>query len=1121
MTATSYQLNGQDVSAETFTAQACNPAHSVVVEACAGSGKTWLLVARMLRLLLQGAAANEILAITFTRLAAQEMRERLDGLLRELALCSDAQARQLLLERGVAEADLSWALPKARQLYARLLGSSQNLTIDTFHSWFGRLLKLAPLASGIPHGYELQEQAGEIEKAAYQDFMRLQAKPEHLDWHQALCLLINELGDSNCRNLLFAFLSKRAEWQVCQLGLFDGKPEQWLQELCGADAESDARLQIYTDQYLRQRLLLLAKILAEGSVPNQKNAALIATAYSMEPSVDGFEQAYAGLFNKQGEARSHSFTGKALLQAIAKHWPGGDPEAFRSECEAVTEQLQQLKKRAAEKQVLEINQALFICGQALLDCYQRRKQALRVLDFTDLEWLTFRLLQDQELANFLHMRLDARYKHILLDEFQDTNPLQWAIVRSWLAAYSDGQLSPSVFVVGDPKQSIYRFRRAEPRVFAAAQQMLAAQGAQILRTSQTRRNAQAIIATLNQAMAANPLYQAQGTASSLQGMVASLALIPRNPAAENAPVSAAAEVSPESDGEPVNLPFAIRNPLQQALLEQENQQRYAEGQQVARALLQLRQQAAQAGQSNWHWREVMLLVRRRTHLAAYEQALREAGIPYVSSRRGGLLETLEVSDMMALMNFLLTPADNFSLAHVLKSAIFGASDEELKLLAATAKSNRQNWWLCLQQVSATNSASACLQRAWRLLAQWREAAQKLSPHDLLDQIYHQGDVLVRYAQALPASQRAQTLGNLEAFLSLALNCDGGRYPSLTKFIHELEKLQSGRENESPDESLQSAGVDAVQILTIHAAKGLEANIVVLLDANHSDAKAEHAGILCLWPLEQNEQAHFSAFWKKEARGLAREAFFAKEEQLARQENWNLLYVAATRARQVLLLSGVEARSEADSWYQLLQPFAPAFNWQETTATDVSADLAESKFSLNAFLASDLALESSHESVSDEQQEGIALHGLLQRLTHAGAAWPIVVPTPAYIATWVHCSLSVAAKIAAQAQLILNQPELRRFFDAHSYQKARNEISVSFAGEVLRLDRVVWFEDEIWILDYKRTVQASNLSEYRQQLARYRQAIMEIYRDKPVFCCLITANAELFQVNFEQKPELLV
>ncbi|MDP9108199.1 MAG: UvrD-helicase domain-containing protein, partial [Pseudomonadota bacterium] len=147
------EIDGVPVTAPTFVACACDPARSVVVEACAGSGKTWLLVARMLRLLLAGSAPSELLAITFTRKAAQEMRARLMALLRELALQPDHVVAELLRERGVAPHELEGAMVRARGLLDRVLASAQPLSIDTFHSWFARLIQLAPLASGVPHGY--------------------------------------------------------------------------------------------------------------------------------------------------------------------------------------------------------------------------------------------------------------------------------------------------------------------------------------------------------------------------------------------------------------------------------------------------------------------------------------------------------------------------------------------------------------------------------------------------------------------------------------------------------------------------------------------------------------------------------------------------------------------------------------------------------------------------------------------------------------------------------------------------------------------------------------------------------------------------------------------------------
>ena len=204
----SYQINSKDASDRQFIATACEPRNSVVVEACAGSGKTWLLVARMLRLLLAGAEPAELLAITFTRKAAQEMRQRLLELLQQLALLPDEQVSELLQERGIRTTELQDTLPRARALYEKVLSSPQALTLDTFHSWFARLIQIAPLNSGVPTGYALTEATGSLQREAYRQLMQFVADEKNGTVKQALLFLYEELGDTNTQRLLNAFLDK-------------------------------------------------------------------------------------------------------------------------------------------------------------------------------------------------------------------------------------------------------------------------------------------------------------------------------------------------------------------------------------------------------------------------------------------------------------------------------------------------------------------------------------------------------------------------------------------------------------------------------------------------------------------------------------------------------------------------------------------------------------------------------------------------------------------------------------------------------------------------------------------------------------------------------------------------
>jgi len=1092
-----YEVDGETVDAQRFTEAACDPGRSVVVEACAGSGKTWLLVARMLRLLLTGTAPSELLAITFTRKAAQEMRERLMELLRELALKPDAEVRALLLERGVAETDLPSLLPLARGLYERVLSSPHSLAIDTFHSWFARLLQIAPLASGVPHGYTLTEASGELQRETYSRFMQDLNDAVHKDTRNALEKLYQLAGDWNARKLLDAFVSKRAEWWAANQGE-DGAPLAWLRALCGADAEIDARLTLWDDARLVVRIQAIASLLGQGTATNQKRANAIEIALSAGAAIEHFDALCHQLFDGNGEARKNLKT-KDLTKALDHHFGIDGGAVFDDEFGLIGDMLKQLQRRSVEPLVLDLNQALFKVGAAYLERYQAVKAERRVFDFADLEWQAYRLLTNDQHAAYLHSRLDARYKHILLDEFQDTNPLQWSVVRAWLDAYGDDGGQPSVFIVGDPKQSIYRFRRAEPRVFIAARDLLKAQGAAVLRTNQTRRNGSAIVALLNTSLAANPIFSPQTTLAAAAGAVWRLPLIRSAP---DAPVEAAG--------------FTLRDPLTAPREEEEDARRLDEGRAVAQAILRAQQDRAQRNGGASRWSDVLLLVKKRAHLTAYERALREAGIPFVSDKRGGLLESLEVADLIALLTFLITPGDNRALAHVLKSPVIGATDDDLIALAARAESG---WWsrLC---AAAREGASAPLQRAARLLASWLDAAPHLPVHDLLDLILHQGQLIARYAQCAAPLGRAQAIGNIESFIELALNLDAGRYPSLPKFIDALRTLQQGSDNDAPDEANIDAAADAVRILTIHGAKGLEAPIVVLLDANHSKPANDDTGILCDWPQDQAAPTHFSAFGRKAERGAARDHLFVEEERFKAQEDWNLLYVAATRAKELLIVSGVAGLRNAqpggiveDSWYARLQaaPEVECDGSAHTSATAIEPDFALPIFELLPLPALQApSPEPAPSSRSDAIAEGIALHALLERLTQAHV-WPIRAPDAATIARWLPCSLAMAVIVREQALAILSQPALERFYNPARYRIARNEMDIVAADQLFRLDRIVVFDDEVWILDYKRNVLDSERAAYAIQLAQYRSAGQSVFAGKNMKSALITADGRLWEI----------
>ena len=1090
--ADAYLVNGAPATAAVFTQVACDPRRSVVVEACAGSGKTWLLVARMLRLLLAGAAPSELLAITFTRKAAQEMRDRLLQLLQQLALQPDAQVRQLLSERGIDAAELDRLVPIARGLFDQVLSSAQPLSIDTFHSWFARLLRLAPLASGVPPGFALTDSSDALLADAYRRFLQQFNEPVHESTRTALQRLYELVGDWNAKRLLDAFVSQRAEWWAASQ---QGAPITWLQDLCGDDGVIDARLGLWQDHALIARLQQIASLLGQGTKTNQQRALVIEAALSAVPSVDNFTELLLAFCDDKGDPRGNSHRKGTLLTVLTKALGEEGADLFEREFIALGAALLALQRRSSEATVLALNTALFAVGSAYLDCYQALKAEQRVMDFADLEWQAYRLLNDPLQAAYLQARLDARYRHILLDEFQDTNPLQWCIVRAWLDSYGADAAAPSVFIVGDPKQSIYRFRRAEPRVFAAAQALLAARGAALLQTNQTRRNATEIVAAVNQTFSPNPRFNLQTTVAAAAGVVWRLPLIQ---AAETAAVA--------------TNRIVLRDSLTSALEEDEDARRLDEGRALALALQQARAMLSTDDGSVLRWSEVLLLVKKRAHLSAYETALREAGIPFASDKRGGLLSALEIADLIALLTFLMAPGDNHALAHVLKSPIIGVDDNFLILLAQRSEAD---WWQRLRALNQMETGQWHTAIGW--LAHWLELAPHLPVHDLLDRILHEGRLVARYAASVPALMRAQVIGNLEAFTALALNLDAGRYPSLPKFIDALRALQDTGPTDAPDEARIDAALDAVRIMTIHSAKGLEASIVVLLDTNHSAAARDDLGILCEWPQQAAGPTHFSAFGRTAERGVARDALFAEEKQLREQEDWNLLYVAMTRAKRVLIISGVgDKRSSLpdglteDSWYQRLlrtDEFQVAQNIHPVTHP-VAVDFDWPVFEPIAMPPPVVQLPAENGA---EIEEGICLHALMERLTEAGD-WPASIPDVATIVRWLGCAPARAVIVRQQAETILTAPALSGFFNPQNYQFARNEMALFHDGELLRLDRLVQRHDALWILDYKRNLFDNERAAYAEQLAGYRRALRAVYPDQPIRTALVTVDGKLWEFS---------
>ncbi len=1127
-TAYSYTHNDTPVSHADFIACALHPAHSVAVEACAGSGKTWLLVGRLLRLLLAGAAPGSILAITFTRKAAQEMQARLFSLLQTLATAHEDEVLRHLTERGLSLEEAQTHLPTARGLYETVLMAQPSLKIQTFHAWFWDILKRTPWRweqranEVVSAQATLLEQTERLQREAWLGFLQRANTDPHL--RRAYLQLREQLG-SDPKKMLACLLHQRAEWwafaEQALSTQADMSPSEAALSLWSDMPDTDPRTDWVNPTVLEARAIIARSVPAHAKVSATIRNFQTLCAAPANNGLTHYQAFYKSVLTEKGTIRTH------LMSDVQLKLIGAAQDDYLQALNTLAAHLQTLESRYLDWCAWQLNRAAWPCALAWLEEYQQRKVQQQAVDFSDIEWQTQRWLADETTCTYLQMRLDARYHHLLFDEFQDTNPFQWGIVQSWLNGYGGDTQRPSVFMVGDPKQSIYRFRRADPRLFASARAWLQQHfDAQILRTNHTWRNAGSIVDCVNAIFSALP--EAQRPQDFAPQTTEHTRLTGLHGVYYHPLMAEADSTTTTTDAPPL-----LRNPLKSALRDEQDQRRSDEAASLVRLIQQVLphlQVPSASGHRAAHYGDVMILVRRRTHLQMYEQALLAAGVPYVSVRRGGLLDTPEASDLCALLRFLSDPHDNLALAQTLCSPLFapaltrayGSVENALNHLAATRSAT---WWQALRTLAQTpGSARTEWQTLMAQLDDWQQHAGRWPVHDVLDRIYHQGQVLAAYTARTPARRLYQVQANLREFLSLSLNLEGGRYVSLQRFLEELQDLRDVSEQESPDEAIVATpSGEAVRLLTVHAAKGLEAPLVVLPDTNSFNNERGNV-LLFDWPTDQRAPRQISFVGSASKLGPTRQAVWEQERQLAEREEQNLLYVALTRAQQLLLVTGTHngKKSSRPTWYDQISAHArstdelpavahtnPAVPTAATTALREYDDLALPTPHNTDLENQDLVRARMSNTASVSQQLGTAWHGVLQRVRYADQAAQVL---PAVLPRF-HLPPSLQTQVQNAVERVLAAPALAAFFRRQALRLETELDIINADGTLKRLDRLVELPDAYWLLDYKWQVTPEQRDAYAEQVRDYVKTLRPLLAAKPWRLGLITAQGELIEIDY--------
>ena len=1109
-------------------AKAGNPDYSIWVEANAGSGKTYVLTSRVLRLLLAGVAPQSILCLTYTKAAAAEMRKRVGAKLAEWALADDASLREELRKLTGLEPTAKQA-GEARTLFAKALETPGGLRILTIHAFCEAVLHRFPIEAGVPFDFAVIEEDR-------QEALLLNARESVLAEglrgganSAAVETLFGLLSDDSITKAIAAALSQGASLKPVLADIVGAKAR--LRALVGNPVADAAQLQAaMVDQTLLDPATLRRVVETLGGNPegNTRCADLLARLDPDHPHAEGLRAAF---FTGKGDPRARLMVKKEV-------------EAHPDLLDLLTaeqERLIALDRELNAALMLERSEAVLDVVAAIAARYEDEKRRHALLDFDDLIEKLGDLLADPGLGPWVQYKLDAGIDHILVDESQDTNEQQWRVVRALAGDFfsGDGAVTRprSVFAVGDQKQSIYSFQGAQPALFGLTGKELARQ-AKLAEKDFEHVKLHTSFRTLKGILDAVDLVCDR---ADIQSALLADEKILHQPA--RIQPGGTVTLWPPVQDEKIEREASLW-PTEAVEAEQSAQRTVAL--RIADAIRRWIDEGRVLGGRNRAVSadDVLILVQKRgPFFQEIIRALRAKGLPTPGADRLAVTGHIAVLDLLALIDVLLNPADDLQLAALLRSPLFDLTDDDLYAIAQP-RADKQPLWSAL---FASDRPAARL--AAEQLGRWRAALDMERPFEFLSGVLYAEGGLRRFHARLGM----EVDDVLSELLELALAHEQGAQPSLQGFAVEMRR----RAVTIKRELAESGG--GVRVMTVHGAKGLEAPIVILADATSKPSSKQTSKLVYVLDKAPGPLLIHASAKAQHVPGTADER--DRIDATLAEEYWRRLYVAMTRAEDELYVTGpLSAASKAETqlsgtWYEaiemglgaLAQPVLgedgaeQARVYPASAAPDFVPKAAASAVSAPAVVLDPVpmpvqvkvirpssagetasrgaVLETQAEAARDAEaarREGLALHALLQHLGRVKRDdWPQVAPRALdmLLPDFPH----LHERVAGKAISILSRPEHDALFGPKSRAELLFRVAVQQNGKPVwlsgRLDRVVVDDSGVLVVDYKSDAQVPEgatdvKGNYLTQLGLYALVAGQLFPGRPVRAAILWTELEL-------------
>ena len=900
--------------------QASDPSHSAWVSANAGSGKTYVLSRRVVRLLLDGTDPSRILCLTFTKAAAGEMSNRVFEILGSWVAMSD-EVLATELETMEGETPSATKLNRARTLFARALETPGGLKIQTIHAFCEALLHQFPLEANIPGNFSVMDDPTQkhlMEDAYRAIILDADQNPQGETGH-AFARIMEAGTDTAIEKAIADIVSNRD-------GIID-----WIKSHGGVEAAMKSSRQVFGFKDDDRAADFVGAAVSESGFEKIDCVGLADLCATLkEPTAQGFGdklRAYA-----QAQSNDEKFdilcnialTKSGSPRSLSKFPPKSVVDVMPTIRDVIADDADRLiaaRNRINLLLVIEATSSLMVLAQGMIETYQRSKRLRGLLDFDDLVSRTADLLSASDARAWVLYKLDLGIDHILLDEAQDTSPRQWQVISSLVDEFFSGESARkterTLFAVGDEKQSIYSFQGAVPESFALQKRKFDRQAEDVKKTFKPVGLNLSFRSTADILGAVDAVFS---HAENGQGLTFDGQSPPHTAARKNDP--GCVDVWPLIRGEDTPVPENWHTPLS-ATVSQHQAIQLAEKMADQIAIWIGRERLEATGrpiQAN----DILVLVRARDRfVGALTRALKDRKIPVAGADRLAITDHIAVMDLMALGQIMVTPEDDLSLACVLKSPLIGLSEEELLKLSRSRLHEKFETSLfeALQTIE-----DPAFEQAREKILNWRSQVDRLPVYEFYAQVLGVDRGRTQFYQRL--GMEAEDV--LDAFLAAALAQEQNGLPGLQAFLHRLndEKPIIKREMD------RSAG--DVRIMTVHAAKGLEAPIVFLVDKCSPAFIEQHAPALYAWE-EHNQTGYFwvpSASHQSETTRLLKDAVKRKAED----EYKRLLYVGMTRAEDRLIVCGYGPKRSV-----------PKPNWHDMVSTALEPDWEEFRDAEGALL----------------------------------------------------------------------------------------------------------------------------------------------------------------------------